>query len=339
MNTKKTSHNDEPNPEKIFQTFFAFTTTRVLVTGIDLEVFTHISNGKNNALEIAETTSTTPRGMEILLNSLASLDFLTKSNGTYNLTPLSEKFLVKGKASYFGDFVQHADLLWEPWSHLTEVMLTRRPAKKLETQHGPEFFEKMVLQLVPLSYPCAKAAAEAFGVGTTWKNLNVLDVAAGSGAWGAAFAESDPGTNVTAHDWPNVLEVTKKFLSKFNFDGRFSFLPGDLKDVDFGQNRYDLVILGHICHTEGAEKTRSLFSRAYRSLKSGGKLLIAEMIPDDERCKETFPLLSAVNMLINSTEGNTFTISEYRQWLHEAGYKNIDTLDVPGPSPLIVAIK
>jgi ubiquinone/menaquinone biosynthesis C-methylase UbiE len=334
----KTNTNGEgPTPEKIFETFFAFASTRVFVTGIDLEVFTHIANGRHTSVEIAKAASSSPRGMEILLNSLAGLNFITKADGTYHLTPLAEKFLVKDRPAYFGDFVQHADLLWEPWSNLSEVVRTGKPFKTIDKEHGPEFFENMVSRLFPMSYPGAKAAAEALGVGIAWKNLNVLDVAAGSGAWGIAFAESDPGTRVTAHDWQSILKVTKKFVGKFDLSQRYSYLAGDINEVDFEQNHYDLVILGHICHTEGAERTRKLFSRAHRSLKSGGKLLIADMIPDDDRCKAVFPLLFAVNMLINSTEGNTFTMAEYRKWLKEAGFVNMTIIDAPGPSPLIVA--
>jgi hypothetical protein len=74
-----------------------------------------------------------------------------------------------------------------------------------------------------------------------------------------------------------------------------------------------------------------------RFLKSGGKLLIADMIPDDDRSTAVFPLLFAVNMLINSTEGNIFTMAEYRKWLEEAGFAGVTTIDAPGPSPLIIA--
>ena len=235
--------------------------------------------------------------------------------------------------------MQHIDALWEPWDSLTDVTRTGQPVKRVDKEHGPEFFENMVLQLVPMSYPGARAAAVELGAGATWKNLKVLDVAAGSGAWGIAFAESDPGTIVTAQDWPNVLEVTKKLVNKFNLNKRFSYLPGDLGEVDLGKDRYDLVILGHICHSEGAEKTRLLFSRVHRALKQSGKILIAEMIPDDERCCAVFPLMFAANMLINTTDGNTFTMAEYREWLDEAGFGGMRTIDAPGPSPLIVADK
>ncbi|VVB97352.1 Ubiquinone/menaquinone biosynthesis C-methyltransferase UbiE [uncultured archaeon] len=335
---EKTDTN-EPNPGKIMETSFAYAASRVLISGVDLEVFTHIANGNHTAAEIAKAAKASQRGIEILLNSLAALNFITKSDGTYDLTPLSEKFLVKGTPAYYGDFVLHIDSLWEPWGDLTKVVKTGKPFQKVDKEQGVEFFQNLVSQLFPMSYPCAKAASEILGVGDTWKGLSVLDVAAGSGAWSIAFAQSDPDTKVTAQDYPGVLEVTKKFVDKFKLSRRFSYLPGDLREVDFGYDRYDLIILGHICHSEGAEKTRILLSRALGALKDGGKLLIADMIPDDERATSVFPLLFAVNMLVNTTEGNTFTMAEYREWLTDAGFCDITTIDVPGPSPLILAKK
>ncbi len=334
---EKTDKN-EPNPGKIMETAFAYAATRVLVSGVDLELFTHIANGNHTAADIAQAAKASERGTEILLNSLAALNFITKSDSTYGLTPLSEKFLVKGTPSYFGDFVQHIDSLWESWGDLTKVVRTGKPFQRVEKEEGVEFFQKFVSQLFQMSYPCAKSAAEILGMGRTWKGLKVLDVAAGSGAWSIAFAQSDPDTRVTAQDYPGVLEVTKKFVDKFKLSRRFSYLPGDLREVDFG-NGYDLIILGHICHTEGPEKTRTLLIRAFKALKNDGKLLIADMIPDDARATSVFPLLFAVNMLVITTEGNTFTMAEYREWLSEAGFCDTTTIDAHGPSPLIVAVK
>lgn len=338
---KKTELNDiEPNPEKIFEMTFAFQTSRVLLAGVDLEVFTHIANGYDTAPDIAKVANADTRGMEILLNSLTGFNLLTKHDGRYGLTPIAEKFLVKGIPSYYGDIVQVEDLVWEDWRNLTKVVRTGKPFIQVDREEeGESFFEKLVTIIFPMSYPGAKAAAEMLGVGNTWKNLNILDVAAGSGAWSIAFAECDPDTRVVAQDWPNVINVTKKFVNKFGLEGRYNYLPGDLRKVDFGHNLYDLVILGHICHSEGAENTIKLISRAYDSLKDDGMLLIADMIPDDERCSAAFPLLFAVTMLISTAEGNTFTMREYREWLLNTGFHDIKTLDVPGPSPLIVARK
>ena len=337
---QKTEKNEqETTPEKIFEISFSFAPNRVLVAGVDLEIFTHIANGKHTAKEIAEASSASQRGMEMLLNSLTGLGFLSKSNGSYHLMPISEMFLVKNKPSYYGDFVQHSDGLWESWGNLTDVVRTGKPYKAVNEEQGIEFFQKLVVQLFPMSYPGARVAAEVLGVGKEWKGLDILDVAAGSGAWSIAFAERDPDTKVTVQDWPDILDVAKKFVEKFKLSDRYSYLPGDLNKVDFGQEKYDLVILGHICHSEGEVSSRKLISRAYSALKPGGKLLIADMVPDDERKSEVFPLLFAVNMLIHTTNGNTFTMKEYTEWLTESGFSDIKTIDAPGPSPLIVASK
>lgn len=48
-------------------------------------------------------------------------------------------------------------------------------------------------------------------------------------------------------------------------------------------------------------------------------------------------MLFAVNMLINTDHGDTFSFNEIAGWLGEAGFANPRTLDAPGPSPLILA--
>ncbi len=335
---KKTENNNE-TPQKIFETAFGFMATRVLVTGVDLGIFTCIANGNHTTDEISRATSASPRGMEIILNALTSIGYLKKNEKKYELTTLSEKFLIKGKASYYGDFVQHIDNLWDSWGNLTMVTKNGTPVRRIEKDQGPEFFEQMVAQIFPMSYPCARAAAESLGVGSSWKKLKILDVASGSGAWGIAFAEKDNMTAVTALDYPNVLEVTRKIVAKFNLEKSFNYLAGDLKEIDFGKDNYDLIILGHICHSEGAARTKELLLRVQKALKEKCKVLIAEMIPDDERKSEVFPLMFAANMLINSSDGNTFTLKEFREWLENAGFSDMTTIEAQGPSPLIVATK
>lgn len=328
--------NENITPEQIFQTSFGFAPARVLVSGIDLEVFTHIANGKHRVEEIADAIPADRRGVEILLNALVGLNFLIKTNGAYDLTPVSENFLVKGKPAYFGEFAQHVDLLWEPWQNLTEIIRTGKPFQYVENE-GEAFFQKLVPKLFVLSYSSAKVAVDVLEVGKKWKNLKILDVGAGSAAWSIAFAETDKGTKVTAQDWPSILKITEEFVNKFGLANRYDYLSEDLRDVDFGRNSnlYDLAILGHICHSEGAERSKELISRISRVIKKGGKILIGDFIVDEDRSKAVFPLLFAVNMLTATENGNTFTLSEYTEWLKNAGFVNIRVIDANGASIII----
>ena len=120
------------------------------------------------------------------------------------------------------------------------------------------------------------------------------------------------------------------------------YSAGNIRQLRFGRNQYDLAILGHICHSEGPEHTRRLFRKVSTALRPGGRMLIADMIVDEGRRGaggRVFPHLFAVNMLINTDEGDAFTLSEYRKWLTQAGFGRIRLIDVGGGSPEICVKK
>jgi threonine dehydrogenase-like Zn-dependent dehydrogenase len=87
------------------------------------------------------------------------------------------------------------------------------------------------------------------------------------------------------------------------------------------------------------KKSKEILSKIYKALKKGGRIVICEICPDENREKDLFPLLFAVNMLVHTSEGNTFTISEYTSWLLHSGFKKVETIDIPASSPLIIGIK
>jgi hypothetical protein len=135
------------------------------------------------------------------------------------------------------------------------------------------------------------------------------------------------------------LDHTRQYLRKHGILDRCDFLPGDLKQVSFGEARYDLALLGNIVHSEGERSSRDLFRRLHRALKSGGQLAIVDMIPNEERTGPPYPILFALTMLVNTETGGTYTLTEYTAWLTEAGFVRVETADIGSHSPLIIARK
>jgi ubiquinone/menaquinone biosynthesis C-methylase UbiE len=168
--------------------------------------------------------------------------------------------------------------------------------------------------------------------------VRVLDLAAGSGVWGIALAQCSDAVHVTAVDWAGVIPTTRKTVAKFGLAERFSFVEGDLLDADFGSG-YHAAILGHILHSEGEERSRALLAKAFKALNSGGTIAIAEFLVNPDRTGPLNALFFAVNMLVNTDTGGTYSFEEISGWLAEAGFVNPRTLDAPGPSPLILATK
>ena len=111
-----------------------------------------------------------------------------------------------------------------------------------------------------------------------------------------------------------------------------------LHDADFGSG-YQVATLGHILHSEGEVRGRKLLKKVYDSLASGGTIAIGEFLVNRERTGPVIGLFFAVNMLVNTEEGDTFTFGEYRQWLEGSRFGDVRTLDVPAPSPVIIATK
>jgi 3-hydroxy-5-methyl-1-naphthoate 3-O-methyltransferase len=329
------------DPMPILETLYGTCQSAVLAAAVELNLFTEVGRGNATPESLAQVTACSARGLRILMNALTRMGFLEKDDEHYSLSPVSAKFLSTDGPSYLGEFVRvhQGEVVRGSWFQLAQTVRSGKPPA-FAPESMDQFFAKLVDPLYTLSAAAAEVAAKAIYGHPSRRKLKVLDIAAGSGVWSLALARHDAQTRVTVADSPIVIEkVTKRFAAREGVAEQYDYLPGDLREVDFGESAYDVAILGHICHGLGVEDNQKLFQRAHRLLKEGGQLLIAEIIPDDERREALFPLLFAVNMLALTPEGDTFTMSEYRQWLQEAGFKEINTIEAPSPSPLILARK
>jgi 2-polyprenyl-3-methyl-5-hydroxy-6-metoxy-1,4-benzoquinol methylase len=275
--------------------------------------------------------------MRRLLDAVVALGHLRRKGDTYSLTPHAATFLVRGSPLYLEAAPMLTKGMAMAWSQLTEVV---RTGKRAGGDNDGErlvraAFPMLARAIFPQNYAAARAGVAAFGKTELKRITAILDVGAGTGAWSIPFAEAIPQARVTALDYPEVIPVTREFAEKHSVAERFDYLEGDLQAVDFGKQRYDLVILGHVVHVEGRERTPRLLERCAEALRKGGRLLIAEVIPNDDRKGPAFAMLFSLNMLLG--DGDVFTMAEYRRWLKAAGLKTIRTLKVPAASPLIVA--
>jgi hypothetical protein len=328
-------------PERILQMAWGYVPPLVLEAAIRHRVFDVLDAGPMNIWEVEQATGAKARGLTAIMNALVGLQFLAKDEqGRYALAPEAAAFLVSTKPGFQGGLIRHTNQHLIPrWLHLNEVLATGAPVSAVnEEQSGGAFFHDFVLDIFPMSYPAAKYLAEHLNFGDAGEPVRVLDLAAGSGVWGIAQAQASPRVQVTAVDWPEVIPVTQQTTTMFGMPERFSYVEGDLHDADFGTG-YALATLGHILHSEGETLSRKLLAKTYKALASGGTIAIAEFLVNRERTGPLTGLFFAVNMVVNTTEGNTWSVEEIGAWLEEAGFTNVRTIPSPGHSPLILATK
>jgi len=328
-------------PERILQMAWGYVPPLVLEAAIRHRVFDVLDSGAMTVEQTAAATGASARGLTAIMNALVGLNFLGKdAHARYALTPESSAFLVSTKPAFQGGMIRHcSEHLLPRWLHLNDVVATGNPVSAVnDEKSGGAFFHDFVLDIFPMSYPAAQFLAAHMSYGSDGAPVRVLDLAAGSGVWGIALAQSSPRVHVTAVDWPEVIPVTKKTAARFGLDGRFSFVEGDLHDAGFGSG-YALATLGHILHSEGEALGKKLLAKTFSALAPGGTIAIQEFLVNPDRTGPVNGLFFAVNMLVNTQSGDTWSVEEISQWLRDAGFTDPRTIPSPGPSPLILATK
>lgn len=328
-------------PDRIMQMAWGYVPPLVIEAALRHRVFDVLDAGAMTVEEVSAATGASVRGLTAIMNVLVGLGFLTKDReNRYGLTDESAAFLVSTKPGFQGGLIRHtSEHLIPRWLHLNDVVATGDPVAAVnEEKSGAEFFHDFVLDIFPMSYPAAQFLAADLGFGNHGEPVRVLDLAAGSGVWGIAMAQSSPRVQVTAVDWPEVIPVTKKTVGRFGLAERFSFVEGDLHEAEFGSEHH-VATLGHILHSEGEARSRKLLEKTHGALAGGGTIAVAEFLVNQERTGPVAGLFFAVNMLVNTRHGDTWSFEEIGGWLEEAGFVEPRTIPSPGHSPLILATK
>ena len=334
-----------PTPDRVMQLAWGFAGPEILNSALDLQLFGHVAKGAQTVEALVSATGASQRGMAMLVDGLAAFGLLLREGprekAKYRNAADADLFLVPGKPSYVGGFIQfHAGFIAKNWHQLTECVKSGRPVFAADTpEKGVPVWHLLVDALFNVGFPGAQGLAQEILKSNRQRPLQVLDVACGSGVWGIAQCLAEPTTRATFFDLKETLEHTRRFVATHEIGARADYLEGDLRQTEPPAGRFDVAILGHICHSEGAEHTQRLFAKMARALKRGGTLAIAEFLPDDDRLAPPLGLIFALNMLVMTSEGATFTFAEYRRWLESAGFKDVRQLPGPTVSPLILATR
>jgi ubiquinone/menaquinone biosynthesis C-methylase UbiE len=333
----------ELSPRPLMRILGDFANSQILDASIEYDFFTLIDRGHQTAEEIARAAGTDARATRIVLDSLPALCLVEKRQGKYFLTPTAQAFLVRGKPSYVGDFRHVALALWDGMANLKESLKTGKPLSRMDTVTQLEVWEKLVLGIIVIAEPAAKALCDVLQIGTQRKGLKVLDIAGGSSIFGMTVLSRDPGAEVTQLDWPNVNAVAQKLNKERGVEGKIRFIDGEHQSAKIEEDHYDLVLASNFCRFESPSGNQALFARAFSALKRGGIFVVNDFLPNEERTEPTFALRFSVYTLTHTPQGECWTLSQYSDWLNRAGFKSIETHgEIPKTLPgttLIIARK
>lgn len=336
------SPSGRPTPEHIFATLNAHQETAALKTAVDLDLFTAIDEDHSTVPAIAKRLNASERGIRILCDFLTVFGFLKKENSRYSLAPDSALFLSRRSPAYMGTIVefltnpQH----FENFAHLTETIRNGSTASSRGSNFEPndDFWVSFARSMAPLTTPAAKFIANLLGA-QQGRPSRVLDIAAGHGMYGITMAQQDPHAQITAVDWPAVLEVAKENAAKAGVAARYTARPGSAFDAELGEG-YDFALLTNILHHFDQETCVHLMKRVHQALKPGGKAVTLEFVPNEDRVSPPREAAFSLTMLAGTDAGDAYTFSEYQQMFQQAGFAQTTLHPVPGmPSEVLLSEK
>lgn len=312
-----------PSPQLYFDTITAYQKTGALKAAIDLGLFTAIAATPATAAEIAARCSCPERGIRILSDYLVIHGFLTKDGARYALTPDTAFFLVQGSPAYVG---ASAAFFLAPSiaDGFGDLAATVRRGGVHTSEHGttspdhPVWLE-FARAMGPMMVPPAQGAAALVSLDPT-RETRVLDISASHGVYGIAFAQANPRAHLVALDWAAVLTVAEENARAAGLANRFSKIAGDAFTADLGHD-YDVVLVPNFLHHFSTADGTRFLARVHAALRPGGKIVIVEFVPNDDRVSPPPAAGFALVMLGTTPEGDAYTFAEYRQMLTDAGFR------------------
>lgn len=319
------------SPVPLMQLTTGFWAFKTIAAAHDLDLFDRLSGtAGTTARELAETLNIDERPADMLLTGCAALGLLEKSGGRYGNSPLAEEFLVRGRPYYFGGWVEMLDRrLYPGWGRLTEAVRTNRPTTwdpdrqdSLFDGEDPQLLDVFWEAMHSLSTFTARALGAAVDLSGAHR---LLDVGGGSGAFDIELCRQYPSLTATVYELPQVVGIAANKVAEAGLAERIDTVVGDFFADPALPRGYDTILLSMILHDWGVERGRGILQKCWTALPSGGRVIIAELLVNDERTGPPAAALMSLNMLVE-TEGRNYTPAEYSRWLADLGFADVHTV-------------
>lgn len=315
----------------------AFMPAQIVLTANRLNLFTHLSGKKLTAEKLAQEMETEPRATAMLCNALTALGFLEKENDQYQNSAKSDLHLVQGQPYFIGDQLRHQTRLWQSWSKLEDAVKTGEPVPNAESssEKNQQRARKFTLAMANIGQLSARQVVEGLDLRGVRK---MIDLGGGPGAYALEFVKKNPNIHAVIFDLPDVVVVAEERLQQTEYNDRISTKPGDALEDDLGSG-YDLAFMSNFIHILSYDRIISVFKRVSKALSPSGRIVVKDFFVNEDRSGPVFATQFALNMLLNTEGGNTYTFSEILAAFEKTGFQWLNSFQVGGHSTVIVAEK
>ncbi len=307
----------------------AYTESAVFYAAIDLELFTHVSNGGQTVGDLAPLMGTSELNAERLVTVCLALGLLEQVDGKLRNAPDTEKFMVKGSPRYAGPWMEFTRPEVGAWFDLTAKLTDPTPPKTLGMYDG--LTVERARRYHQATYSIGMGAGRRFcrQVDLTGRH-KMMDLGGGSGAYSINAVQTFPGLEAVVFDLPPVTVVTGEYIEKNGVADRVSAMGGDFINDPLPEG-CDVAVMASNLPIYDGENIQTVISKTFDALEPGGEMhLVGEMLEPDGVGPLDAALWGMAEVHYGSG-GRAHSIAECIGYFEHAGFRAVvDEVFVPG---------
>lgn len=309
--------------EELLDLMRGFQIPCVLAAAAELDVFHATADSPMADQELAAKLGCDERAMTILLDALASIGVLRKTEAKYALAPELAPFLVDSSPQSVTAMLRHQANCLRRWARLPWVVQAGGPAEASPSIRGAEADHAAFIEAMNVvSILVAEQLVHEINPGGF---RCVLDIGGASGTWTRSWLQAERGARAILFDLPNVIPMARKRIESHGLAERVELVAGDYNKDSLPRGA-DLVWVSAIIHQNSSVENRSLYARIAEAIEAGGLVMIRDVVMEESRTAPPVGALFAVNMLVATDGGNTYTLSEIRDDLMSAGFTDVELI-------------
>lgn len=291
--------------------------------------FRALSDAALTTAQLAAEIGANERALGIHLGALAALGFVEKRDGKWRATGLARTWLHPEAEGYYGHFFTSFRESNPLHGQLMETLMTgQRPDLRVGRATAKEWEKgdmgaEAAANIARFMHAHSVAPSQAAAVQPLWRDVqHVIDVGAGSGVFAIAIARANPHLRATVLDLPAMADAARQYIDKGGVADRVDTAGVNMFEQDW-PNGADAHFFSNVFHDWSEETNLILARKSFAALPSGGRIVLHEMLMDEDGCGPWIPAAFSLLMLLG-TLGKQYTLAEFKTILEPAGFIDVE---------------
>jgi hypothetical protein len=341
----------QPTPETIMQVGTGFWGSKILLSAVKFQLFTHLAERKRMSARDVKALlkwKCTDRHVFDFLDALTVFGFLQRNGlletAVYSNSIATDTFLDQKKQTYIGGLLEMMNnRLYPFWGNLEEALLSGLPQNEskgsgeslfVELYKSPEKLKEFMHAMSGVQMGNFMVFAQQFDFS---KYKTLTDAGGAAGLLSIMVARHQPHMKCTSFDLPAVTPIAESTIQQFKSADRVKTAVGDFFSDPIPNA--DVVVMGNILHDWAEDQKILLMKKAYDSIPAGGAFVAIEAVIDNGRKENVLGMMMSLNMLIETGTGFDYTFDDFNKWAKAVGFKSTKLIPLAGHSSAAVAYK